>query len=58
MTGVARRTLRWRVSPIAVALLPVLAAPLAAQVDLSVDPVMTKGPAQAPVVIVEFSDYQ
>jgi protein-disulfide isomerase len=27
-------------------------------VDLSVDPVMVKGPATAPVTIVEFSDYQ
>ncbi|MGH7391231.1 MAG: hypothetical protein ACREM3_17495 [Candidatus Rokuibacteriota bacterium] len=58
MTGPARRTLRRRVYTIAVALLPALAAPLAAQVDLSVDPAMTRGPAQAPVVIVEFSDYQ
>ena len=29
-----------------------------AQVQLSVEPAMTKGAADAPVVIVEFSDYQ
>jgi hypothetical protein len=29
-----------------------------AQVDLTTTPGMTKGPAGAPVVIVEFSDYQ
>lgn len=30
----------------------------AAQVHITIDPVMTKGPAEAPVTIVEFSDYQ
>lgn len=29
-----------------------------AQVELRVWPEMTKGPARAPVTIVEFSDYQ
>ena len=29
-----------------------------AQIELSVDPAMTKGPADAAVTIVEFSDYQ
>lgn len=29
-----------------------------AQVDLTVAPTMTKGPSDAPVTIVEFSDYQ
>jgi protein-disulfide isomerase len=29
-----------------------------AQVDLTIDPAMTRGPASAPVTIVEFSDYQ
>jgi protein-disulfide isomerase len=28
------------------------------QVNLTVDPAMTRGPAGAPVTIVEFSDYQ
>jgi len=30
----------------------------AAQVSLSVSPTMVKGPIDAPVTIVEFSDYQ
>jgi protein-disulfide isomerase len=29
-----------------------------AQVNVTVQPFMTKGPATAPVTIVEFSDYQ
>ena len=29
-----------------------------AQVDITVDPMMTKGARAAPVTIVEFSDYQ
>lgn len=32
--------------------------PARAQLDLTVEPAMTKGRADAPVVIVEFSDYQ
>ncbi len=32
--------------------------PARAQVNLSVDPAMTKGPPNAPVVMIEFSDYQ
>jgi hypothetical protein len=45
------------------ALLPLLlvagaALPVAAQVDLSVDPARTRGPAQAAVTIVEFSDFE
>jgi protein-disulfide isomerase len=34
------------------------AAAAAQGVDLRVDPAMVKGPAGAPVTIVEFSDYQ
>lgn len=33
-------------------------APAAAQVELTIDPAMVRGPADAPVTIVEFSDYQ
>lgn len=40
----------------AVLALGATAAP--AQVNLTVQPFMTKGPAAAPVTIVEFSDYQ
>jgi hypothetical protein len=36
----------------------ILAGPARGQLQLSVDPVMTKGAADAPVTIVEFSDYQ
>jgi hypothetical protein len=32
--------------------------PARAQVDVSLDPAMTKGPADAVVTIIEFSDYQ
>jgi hypothetical protein len=44
-------------------LLPLLLAawavgPALAQVDLTVDSARTRGPAQAPVTIVEFSDYE
>lgn len=39
-------------------LLGVAAGPAAAQVNLSLDPMMALGPATAPVTIVEFSDYQ
>ncbi|MEK7386016.1 MAG: hypothetical protein AABZ83_06210 [candidate division NC10 bacterium] len=34
------------------------AADLPAQVELTVAPFMAKGPADAPVTIVDFSDYQ
>ena len=30
----------------------------AAPIRLTIEPIMTKGPATAPVTIVEFSDYQ
>ena len=32
--------------------------PAAAQVDVTVDAARTRGPADAPVTIVEFSDYE
>jgi len=34
------------------------AGPVAGQVELTVTPTMVKGAAGAPLVIVEFSDYQ
>ena len=39
-------------------LLAGLAGPATAQVDLTVDPGRIRGPAQAPVTIVEFSDFE
>jgi len=33
-------------------------APAAAQVELTVTPAMTKGPENAPLTIVEFSDFE
>jgi len=33
-------------------------APAAAQVDLTVEPAMTRGPERAPVTIVEFFDFE
>lgn len=35
-----------------------LAAPARGQVEITLDPAMTKGAAGAPVTILEFSDYQ
>jgi len=34
------------------------AAPAAAQVELTLDPGRTRGPALSPVTIVEFSDFE
>jgi hypothetical protein len=39
-------------------LLAVAVAPAAAQVDLTVEPAMTRGPERAPVTIVEFFDFE
>ena len=44
-------------SAAAMALL-LLGVPALAQVEVSLDPAMTKGPAGAPVTILEVSDYQ
>jgi len=55
---------RARVYYTLLALALVLVAPVAVacaqerSTGLSIDPVMAKGPATAPVTIVEFSDYQ
>jgi hypothetical protein len=35
-----------------------LALPAGAQIEITVDPAMAKGPVGAPVTILEFSDYQ
>ena len=35
-----------------------LAVSATAQVELTMDPARTRGPAQAPVTIVEFSDFE
>jgi hypothetical protein len=42
----------------ALALFTTITVSASAQIDVSADPMMTKGPAAAPVTIVEFSDYQ
>jgi protein-disulfide isomerase len=42
----------------ACALTVLAAAPAAAPVDVTITPGMVRGPATAPVTIVEFSDYQ
>ena len=59
----ARRSARvyYRLFFAGLALLTVLALaapPAPAQVELTVHPSMAKGPADAPVTIIEFSDYQ
>jgi hypothetical protein len=63
VNGVRSTTARRpRVYTIRVALLGLLLAltPAAAEMlgDITVEPTMVKGPANAPVTIVEFSDYQ
>jgi hypothetical protein len=39
-------------------ILVIAGAGVAAPVRITIDPTMVKGPAAAPVTIVEFSDYQ
>jgi hypothetical protein len=57
---VKRRPAAFRRSRVYYSLLVVflLGADADGQVNLTVDPAMTKGSAGAPVTIVEFSDYQ
>jgi len=57
--GAFRRP-RVYIIPAAPPLLLLAAAACAAPTprELTIDPVMVKGPAEAPVTIVEFSDYQ
>lgn len=51
--------LRWGFCSVWPLVLVALAvAPAAPQVDVSVDPAMTRGPAVAPVTIVEFFDFE
>jgi protein-disulfide isomerase len=58
----ARTTLSRRVYYIAAVLLALAvargASPASGQVELTITPTMVKGSADAPVTIVEFSDYQ
>jgi protein-disulfide isomerase len=56
LSTLVNRTLR-AVLTLAV-LIAVPALPRAAEVEISTDPAMTRGPAAAPVTILEFSDYQ
>jgi hypothetical protein len=47
------------VAAVALALLgAALVGSASAQVDLTVEPAMTRGPGQAPVTIVEFFDFE
>ena len=46
------------VVPLLLVVLALGAASAPAQVELTVHPSMVKGPAGAPVTIIEFSDYQ
>jgi hypothetical protein len=50
--------IRRRLPGLVVAVLLAGAAVAPAQVNITVEPFMTRGPATAPVTIVEFSDYQ
>ena len=54
----ARVYYRFCVVPLLLVVLALGAASAPAQVELTAHPSMVKGPAGAPVTIIEFSDYQ
>jgi len=63
VTGQIVRTMRPRgvyytMAALLALILALGASPVAGQVELTVTPTMVKGAAGAPLVIVEFSDYQ
>lgn len=50
---------RWfRAVPLLLGVLALGAARTHAQVEITINPMMVKGPRGAPVTIIEFSDYQ
>ena len=50
---------RWfRAAPLLLAVLALGAARTHAQVEITINPMMVKGPRDAAVTIIEFSDYQ
>jgi hypothetical protein len=58
-TGSLRRPWSARVYTMIGTLILALIVPAgAASMDVTIEPAMTEGPADAPVTIVEFSDYQ
>jgi hypothetical protein len=55
----ARVYYRWfHAAPLLLVMLALGAAPTHAQVEITMDPMMVKGPRDAAVTIIEFSDYQ
>ncbi len=55
----ARVYYRWlRAAPLLLAVLALGAARTHAQVEITINPMMVKGPRDAAVTIIEFSDYQ
>ena len=49
---------RFRAAPLLLVMLTLGAARTHAQVEITIDPMMVKGPRDAAVTIIEFSDYQ